>query len=157
VDRGVAVVRPEDDELAARLVAEGFEALPFPGAARGMGASLAFGVANAADAGGCLVALADMPFVKPATVAALADALRAGSTVVVPVFRGRRGHPVGFARSLFPELVLLDGEAGARSTVAEHAAQVTLVECDDDGTVRDVDAPEDLPIQGDPDIDNKFS
>lgn len=146
VDRAVAVVRPEDEKLARLLEGEGFVPLPFAGAARGMGASLAFGVAAAADADGWLVALGDMPFLGATTVARVAERLRLGSErIVAPRFRGRRGHPVGFRRDLLPELLALDGDRGARSLLADHVAEVSFLECDDEGILLDVDAVGDLP------------
>ena len=110
VDRGVAVLREGDVALAGFLEAEGLAAAFFPGAADGMGASLAFGISSAPDADGWVVALADMPFLRPGTVARVVARLRAGAWIVAPSHLGRRGHPVGFARSLFPELVRLGVE-----------------------------------------------
>ncbi|HPA50766.1 MAG TPA: nucleotidyltransferase family protein [Thermoanaerobaculia bacterium] len=145
VDRAVAVVRPGDERLADLLASEGFETLPFTGAARGMGASLAFGVASSSKADGWLVALADMPFLEAATVARVAERLRLGiDRIVAPSFGGRRGHPVGFRRDLLPELLALDGDRGARTLLAEHATEVLLLECDDEGILLDVDSTRDL-------------
>lgn len=157
VDRAVAVVRPEDETLTRLLEVEGFEALPFAGAARGMGASLAFGVAAAKDADGWLLGLADMPFLRAATVARVAEGLRLGSCpIVAPSFEGRRGHPVGFRRDLLPELLVLDGDRGARSLLADHIAEVSILECDDEGVLLDVDSKGDLRA-GQPELDNNFS
>ena len=144
VDRGIAVVRPADLELARLLAAEGFEVAPFPRASDGMGASLAFGVAAAPGADGWLVALADMPFVKPGTVAGLAGRLREGAFIVAPFHRGRRGHPVGFAHPLLAELVGLSGDEGARSVLAKHSSRIASLECDDPGIFLDVDALADI-------------
>lgn len=146
VDRVLAVVRPGDAPLEAILRAEGLEVVPFPGAGKGMGASLAFGISSAPAADGWVVALADMPFVRPETVAAVVRALRAGAAIVAPAFRGRRGHPVGFAATLFADLVRLEGDAGARSVLVRHEPEVVLLECDDSGVVRDVDEPSDLNL-----------
>lgn len=144
VDRVLAVVRPGDAPLEALLRAEGLEVFRFPGALEGMGASLAFGISRAPAADGWVVALADMPFVRPETVGAVVQALTAGATIVAPSYRGRRGHPVGFAATLFAELVRLEGDAGARSVLVRHESEVVLLECDDAGVVRDIDEPCDL-------------
>lgn len=144
VERALAVVRPGDEPLESLLRAEGLEILPFPGAHEGMGASLAFGVSKAPAAGGWVVALADMPFLRPATVEAVGQALKAGAGIVAPTFRGRRGHPVGFAAALYPELVLLGGDEGARSLLARHRADVVWIECEDEGSVLDIDTRSDL-------------
>lgn len=139
VDRGLAVVRPEDLELAALLEAEGLEVAFFPRADAGMGASLSFGVSSAPEADGWLVALGDMPFVRPETVRALALRLRAGAWIVAPSHLGRRGHPVGFSRGLLPELNELSGDQGARLVLTRYASRVELLECDDPGVCEDVD------------------
>lgn len=146
VDRALAVVRPGDAPLETLLRAEGLEVLPFAGALEGMGASLAFGISSAPAADGWVVALADMPFVRPETVSAVVQALTAGAAIVAPAFRGRRGHPVGFSATLLAELVRLEGDGGARSILVCHESEVVLLECDDAGVVRDVDEPSDLNL-----------
>ncbi|MHB8797608.1 MAG: nucleotidyltransferase family protein [Thermoanaerobaculia bacterium] len=147
VDRAIAVVRPEDVPLAAVLSSEGLEILAFPRADEGMGASLAFGVGQVPDASGWIVALADMPFVRPSTVGAVRRALENGDLVVAPSFRGRRGHPVGFGARLFDDLTRLSGDEGARALLVRLKNQVVLLECDDAGVLRDVDTVEDLSGQ----------
>ena len=67
-----------------------------PGGAEGTGASIACAVRASADAAGWIVALADMPEIQPATIAAVRQALLDGALTVAPHYRGRRGHPVGF-------------------------------------------------------------
>jgi molybdenum cofactor cytidylyltransferase len=146
VERALAVVRPLDEPLESLLRAEGLEILPFPGAHEGMGASLAFGVSKAPSADGWVVALADMPFLRSATVEAVGRALKSGAGIVAPTFRGQRGHPVGFAAALYPELVRLGGDQGARSLLAKHRADVVWIECEDEGSVRDIDTSSDLSI-----------
>lgn len=147
VDRAVAVVRPGDQPLAELLSAEAFEVVPFAGAARGMGASLAFGISVTSDADGWLVALADMPFLDPETVARISARLRLGADrIVAPSFRGRRGHPVGFRGDLLADLLALEGDFGARALVAKYGSVVATVECDDQGVLLDVDTLGDLDM-----------
>ena len=142
VERVLAVIRPGDDVLAQRLQAEGLEIAVCDSAAAGMGHSLACGIAAASDAHGWLIALADMPFVSPETLRTVIRHLEAGATIAAPSFNGRRGHPVGFGRSLYPELLALDGDSGARALLTRHA--VKLFECDDVGICFDIDTPADL-------------
>lgn len=114
--------------------------------AEGMSASIAAGVAAApADWGALLVALGDMPFVQPATLAALKAALVAGATAVAPVCASRRGNPAGFARALFPRLLALGGDSGARSVLDTLGPGLRLVPVADPGIFRDIDTPADLP------------
>src|SRR5271170_827065 len=84
VDSVVVVVRPQDDPVAAALVACGGRVTRCPHAAEGIGASLAWGVRAAPVAAAWLIALADMPWVEPATMAGVVDALRAGAPVAAP-------------------------------------------------------------------------
>ena len=145
-DRVLAVLRPGSDALAERLAAEGFERVVSAASLHGMGHSLAAGVRAAPDAAGWLIALADMPFIAPASYDCVATALRAGSSIVVPEYRGRRGHPVGFARQWGAQLARLTGDEGARRIVTAFPDAVVRCEVDDPGIVRDVDRATDLKL-----------
>ena len=143
-DRVLVVLRPGSTTLAERLAAEGFEQVVSAASLHGMGHSLAAGVRATADAGGWIIALADMPFIAPASYDCVATALRAGGSIVVPEYRGRRGHPVGFARQWGAQLARLTGDEGARGIVAGSPEAVVRCEVDDPGIVRDVDHMADL-------------
>lgn len=140
----VAVVRWGDFPLYDMLEEEGCQVTMFQGAARGMGASLAHGIGQARGADGWLVALADMPRIAPATIAAIAGALRRGADIAAPAYRGERGHPVGFAARLRDELLALDGDEGARAVLARHRDALQLVECPDPNVLYDIDRKSDL-------------
>jgi len=140
----IAVVRPGDAALAAALGASGATIVRCAKAAEGMGASLACGVAASADAGGWVVALADMPWIAPATIRAIANALADGAAIVAPSYRGQRGHPVGFSREYRDALAELTGDAGARSVLQRNPDRLTWVDVDDPGVLRDVDTRADL-------------
>ncbi len=141
----LAVVRPGDDELAAGLRAAGCAVTVCSEAAQGMGRSLAHGVAARRDAGGWVIALADMPALRPATIAAVAHALEGGAALAAPFFRGRRGHPVGLAGRFRDDLLRLTGDAGARDLVAAHAGELQRIDGDDGGVLLDIDRRDDLP------------
>jgi molybdenum cofactor cytidylyltransferase len=140
----VAVVRPGDERLASVLASCGATVVPCARADEGMGASLACGVAASADANGWVVALADMPWVRPATIRAVADAIAAGASLAAPVHRGERGHPVGFAAAHRGALMALAGDAGARAILARDDIALVRIDVDDPGVLRDVDLPRDL-------------
>jgi molybdenum cofactor cytidylyltransferase len=144
VPRAVAVVRPGSAELTSSLSAEGCEVCVCEDAAQGMGASLACAVRAAGRADGYVVALADMPFVRPSSIAAVRDALAAGAPLAAPYFRARRGHPVGISGVFFEELLTLAGDAGARQLLAANEARLRKIPVGDPGVVRDIDTPGDL-------------
>jgi len=110
---------------------------------RGVGDSIAAGVAARADAPGWLVLPGDMPRVRPATLQQVALALQTHA-VAYAQYRGRRGHPVGFGAELYSELVTLHGDEGARRLVVRYPAQA--VEVDDPGVLVDIDAVQDLAV-----------
>jgi len=93
-----------------------------------------------------LVALVDHPAVDPATYRALRDASRNASptaAILLPSHRGRRGHPVVFARSVWEELLALPDDQGARVVVHRDPGRVVEIAVDDPGVLRDVDTPAD--------------
>lgn len=110
-------------------------------AARGMGFSIATGVGERSGAPGWLVLPGDMPLVQPDSLLAVATALEQ-YPVVYAQYRGRRGHPVGFAAELYSELIQLNGDEGARRVMARYPAFGQ--EVPDAGVLFDVDTVEDL-------------
>jgi len=144
IARVIAVVRPGADATARALAAEGCEVVVCEKATEGMGASLACAARAAGAADGYLVALGDMPFVRPSTIAAVREALAAGALLAAPYWRARRGHPVGFAGSLRAELEALTGDEGAKRVLAAHEARLVKVPVGDPGALRDIDRPSDL-------------
>lgn len=144
----VAVVRPGDDELQRLLVAEGAHVVVCEDAMLGMGHSLATAVGATADAAGWVVALGDMPSLRPATITAVAQTVARTGAIVVPMYGGERGHPVGFPAGVREELLLLKGDEGARALLRRQQAGIIKIEIDDPGTLRDVDTPADLQALG---------
>lgn len=110
-------------------------------ARRGIGRSIAAGVAERATAPGWLLLPGDMPAVRPDTLRAVAAALE-HHPVVHAQYRGRRGYPVGFAAELVSELVMLGGDDGTRRLLARYPAHGE--EVDDPGVLVDVDTLADL-------------
>ena len=141
----VAVVRPGDDALAALLKAAGCSVTVCADAVHGMGHSLAHAVAARRNADGWVIALADMPSIRPATISAVAEAISKGASLAAPVFNGKRGHPVGIAARFCDDLLRLTGDAGARDIVAAHKADLQLITSNDAGCLLDIDRPEDVP------------
>jgi len=102
-----------------------------------MGRSLAAGIAAVpAEWDAVLVCLADMPAVEPGLIAALAAAPGA---VVVPVWDGRRGHPVRWPRAAFARLLELSGDAGGKAVMGDFA--VTEIAAPSPACLLDVDTP----------------
>lgn len=138
----LAVVRPDTEEVTSQLRSLGCEVTVCPTAGEGMAASLVHALSVTPNAAGWVIALGDMPFVQPATIAALIDAINGGAEIAVPVYQGKRGNPVAFGRTHFSRLLQLRGDQGARNLLKTFP--VIEVSVDDAGIVRDIDAVEDL-------------
>lgn len=113
----------------------------------GMGDSIAAAVRVTwqcdAPAAGWLILPADLPLIQSATLRSVAAALR-DHQVVLPVYQGQRGHPVGFGAACAAALLALKGDQGGASVVAAHAAFTLIV--DDIGCVTDIDTVADLRL-----------
>lgn len=128
---------------AVRAVAGDVPQVRADGFDLGLAESLKAGLRAApADWGAALVVLGDMPFVQPATLRALADALADGAKAVVPVQGGMRGNPAGFAGVAWPALMALEGDRGARAVL--DSLGVLEIAVADPGVHRDIDRPEDI-------------
>ena len=113
----------------------------------GMGDSVAAAVRATPDAHGWLVLPADLPLIAPESLVAVARWLAAGTALaVLPRVAGQRAHPVGFARSLGPELATLEGKEGARLVLSRLDAikEVAGLALDDIGAITDIDTVADL-------------
>ena len=110
----------------------------------GQGSSIAVGAAVLKPwTRATLVALGDQPRLPEAVLPKLLEAFtRTGKAIVVPVYRGTQGTPVLFASEVFPELLGLRGDAGARSVVQARPERVEAVPLDLPVPL-DVDTPED--------------
>lgn len=127
------------DAVRASGLAWHLEAAGHPG----MGDSIAAAVRATRAADGWLVLPGDLPLVQPASLCAVADALGAHA-VVVPVVRGRRGHPVGFAAACGEALAALSGPRGAAGVVAARGAfELPLADL---GCITDIDTVADLAV-----------
>src|SRR5438128_311988 len=84
-------------------------------------------------------------FAAPVRTVTLVTRDDAGAAMAAaPVFAGRRGHPAVIARSLFPDLLALTGDAGARAILDRLGPALALVAAPDDGVLFDVDERGDL-------------
>ncbi|MEO8102349.1 MAG: nucleotidyltransferase family protein [Betaproteobacteria bacterium] len=140
----VTAVIGHDEALMRVLAACGCRVVVNARAQDGMGGSIAAGVRAEAGAAAWLIALGDMPGIRPDTIARVIGALDAEAGIVIPTYQHRRGHPVAFAARFGGELMTLQGDSGARSVVAAHPSHVKLLPVDDDGVLADIDTPDDL-------------
>lgn len=134
----------------AEAVAEALTGLPVDivvneAWAGGMSSSIRAGIgALRPDIQAVLMILADQPALKTDLVRALTCHYEAtGAPIVVPHFQGRRGNPVLFDRTLFPQLVAVEGDQGGREIISRHRNEVECLQVDDVAVILDVDTRQD--------------
>jgi len=113
-------------------------------AALGMSSSLKLGLAKVRGKA-AVVGLGDQPLLLPSTIDEIVAAYEnSAALIVVPVCQGRRGNPVLLDRALFPEVMKIQGDKGARSVIAANQESVKEVTVSDEGVLLDVDTESDL-------------
>jgi molybdenum cofactor cytidylyltransferase len=139
--RGVTVVTgAEAETVGAALRDFDVRIVHAPDHAEGMGASLRTAIASLApDSAGAFVFLGDMPRVPQAVLEPMAEAVRGGALAAAPVFAARRGNPVLLSRDLYPQLLALTGDTGARAVLQGLGDRLVLIDAPDDGVLFDVD------------------
>ena len=135
--RGKTVLQHTLDAVLASGLPYHLESASHPG----MGDSIAAAVHATQSASGWLVLPGDLPLIQPDTLHMVANALKRHA-VVLPSFKGQRGHPVGFSKACRGALLDLKGNQGAAYVVSAHSAMKLIV--NDAGAVTDVDTLEDL-------------
>ncbi len=91
-----------------------------------------------------LIILADQPFIRPETLDQIIDRHRCSNAqIVIPLYKGFRGNPVLLDRSVFPEVMALDGDVGCRAIFGRHLEGIVKVEVDDVGVLLDIDNKDD--------------
>jgi molybdenum cofactor cytidylyltransferase len=138
----IAVLGPDDADLAAEACARGWQVAVNPEPAAGLSGSWRAGLAAVKrDAAGALLALGDMPAIRRDTVAALLAAIgEAPGRALRPVHAGRPGHPYYLPRTEFAALAAVAGDLGARDL-----AEPFPLDSADPGVILDLDHPAAAP------------
>lgn len=90
-----------------------------------------------------LVCLVDHPAISSSLIHTLIEKLqKSGKLILIPTYRGRRGHPVIFSAKLFDELRKAPLEVGARAVVHKHAADILEVPTEEEGVILNINDPE---------------
>jgi molybdenum cofactor cytidylyltransferase len=84
---------------------------------------------TAEDAEAIIILLGDQPGIAAASIDRLVERWnRDRPPIVMTTYSGKRSHPVLFARELFPELLALEGDRGARDVIRRHRDRVAEVD-----------------------------
>lgn len=144
----IVLVTSQADGAVAKAAGTGrWRIIENPDARDGLSTSLHAGLKTISqDADGLLVALADMPGISKTLVNAVISAFQSNRTAITfTVARdGRRGHPIIWPKSLFPELMTVTGDSGGKAILAAHQELWQPVPYDEEGAFTDIDTRADL-------------
>jgi molybdenum cofactor cytidylyltransferase len=132
VDALIAVVGSDADAVANALEGSGARIVKNAEWELGLATSIAAGIrALPSECDAAVIAVGDQPELDPFVVRAVVSRWReTGTPIVSASYRGVRAHPVLFARAVFPELLALHGDAGARLLIERTPERVTYVQVD---------------------------
>lgn len=139
--REIVVVTGFYDQAIREVIADtGIHWANNPDVYSGMSASLQIGLsAIKSNAQAILVTPADLPLVREATVRSLTQTWTTGS-IVIPRYRGKKGHPVVLDRNLFRNPT---PEKWMYEIIRNHPKKIIWLDTEDEGVVLDLDTEED--------------
>ena len=140
----IAAVRPAQAARVAALDGLGIRLVEVPSAHRGMAESLKAGVAAASEAAeGAIILLPDMPAITSEHINLLISAFRPGRVVQAVGESGSPGNPVVLPRCLFPSVMELSGDVGAKRVIRSQREDPIAVVLPGNASSLDLDTPED--------------
>jgi len=92
---------------------------------------------------GILLCLIDHPLISADLVQQLIELFeKSGKPIVLPLYQGRRGHPMIFSATLYDELLHAPLETGARAVVWAHSGDVEELRTNEEGCVLNLNDPD---------------
>ncbi|MDX1632735.1 MAG: nucleotidyltransferase family protein, partial [Thermoanaerobaculia bacterium] len=148
VDGIVVVTRQDDAATATEARAHAARVVVNPDPSRGMLSSIRSGLRDLASNLSpwpvpVLVTPGDLPGIGKETVRELVRLSGAPGEMAVPVFEGRRGHPLLVGSDFVPEVFDLDDSVGLRQLLERHPEALREIPVEDAGILGDVDTPDD--------------
>ena len=146
VGRTIVVLGHHADQMRVQIEHLPVEVVTNPDYHKGQLSSLQAAIRHIEKDDRCdamLVHLVDHPFIDVALVDALIERFyETKKLIVVPRYRGKRGHPVIFSRELFQELLDAALDRGVKEVVNAHCQETLEMEWQDEGITVDIDTPE---------------
>jgi molybdenum cofactor cytidylyltransferase len=146
----IVVVRPDDEPMRAAALAGGAIPLQPEVAPAEMRHSVEYALRSLETQfqpgldDGWLLAPADHPLLDAAVLDRLIAAWRdSPGQILIPVYRGKRGHPTIFPFRLAAEVFNLPPDAGLNRLLKTHAGEIEHINVNSSGVVSDLDTPDD--------------
>jgi molybdenum cofactor cytidylyltransferase len=145
VNEVIVVVGDRADEIASLIANSPVKIAVNPVYRQGISTSIAAGLSLTGDkTRAVMLALADQPFIDTQTINHLIEAFSTHNKgMAIPVYQGRRGHPVIFAIKYKEELSGLKGDIGGRQIIDRHPDDILEVAVNCKGINLDIDTCDD--------------
>ena len=145
VDQVYVVVGHQRQRIMAELSGRPVSILTNPDYSSGMLSSVRCGIGGLPpQCEAILVALGDQPAITAELVDAMAESFATvGQRILVPVYRGRRGHPLLFSADYRGEILTRHDDLGLRGLLRAHPDDVIELAVSTAGVLSDVDYPAD--------------
>ena len=146
VDEIVLVLGHEAETIKQTIATKKLKIVVNESYRQGMGTSLRAGLsALPSEVDAALIVLADQPFVRSETFNQIIDHYQqSNAQIVIPTYNGFRGNPVLLDRSVFSEVMALQGDIGCRAIFGSHLEGIVKVPVEDIGILLDLDSKDDV-------------
>ena len=141
----ILVLGASAEAIRGQLSPQGLKIVVNDAYQQGIASSLQAGL-SAVDpnSDAALIILGDQPFIRPQTLDRIVEEYRRSQAqIVIPVHQGQRGNPVLLDRSVFAEVMALQGDVGSRAIFTKHLDRTVNVEVEDKAILLDLDDPAD--------------
>jgi molybdenum cofactor cytidylyltransferase len=146
VDEVILVLGHDAERIRREVNAPGAKIVINPDYAAGMMTSIQHGMAAVDETmEAFFIVLGDLPGISPGVYNELiAEFKRAhpAKSIIVPMYQGRRGHPVLFSMKYREESQRLRGDLGLREILLNHPEDILPIEVKTDAILADIDTPE---------------
>lgn len=140
-----AVVVSSYPEILRLAGAKGYIAIENPNPEQGQSVSVHLGTQALPDMDGILYTVCDQPWLRTESVKRLINAFSAAPDDIWALsWAGRKGNPVIFPKTLFPELLAVIGDRGGGEVIKAHPEMLRLTEAGGPEELLDIDSPMDL-------------
>ena len=147
IEKVFVVTGNAPDAIAQELAGFSVEVIRNRESVKGMSTSVRASLPFLAEAWGVFFQLGDKPFVAGGIIDVMLDAFfTRKAPIVLPVFKGEKGHPVLIDIQRYGnEMELLGGDRGLREIIEKHSEDVLYIE-GDEGNIFDIDSEEEINL-----------
>lgn len=145
VNTALLILGFQSEEIKRSIDPKGLKIIKNNQYLNGMSSSIKSGLSSLSkDCEAVIFILGDQPLVSVELLNKMVDFYSSSKPdILIPTYKNKRGNPVLFSRSMFPELEKLQGDTGGRELFQSHSQLIQYLEVEDSNILLDVDTPAD--------------